>query len=527
MAQVAVDEGVDIALEDYSLSRRAKRLIVFDVDSTLIQGEVIEMLADAGRRAGRRRRRSPRPPCAANWTSPSRCTAASRRWPACPAEVLDDVGEQIELTPGARTTLRTLRRSGFHCGIVSGGFRQVIDPLAHELKMDFVAANELEIVDGKLTGRVIGPIIDRPGKAKALRDFAQQAGVPMEQTVAVGDGANDIDMLAAAGLGVAFNAKPALREVADASLSHPYLDTVLFILGITRGEIEAADSRDGVVRRVEIPTTTNTVLPKTACASLAYSIRRGTSRPWQPCFCTIRASPIIKTAHGHPERPDRYRAVQSVLGQPQFDPLVREEAEIADLDTTRYVHTNRYVDGLEAARPDAGYVYLDGGDTMMEPSTWEVVLRGVGGTVQAVDKVLNGEVQNAFVACRPPGHHAETERAMGFCLFNNISIGARHAQRKPRADARRDRRFRRPSRQRHTGDLLLRSERALRLDPSDAAVSRHRRSARNRRRQYLQLASGCRRRRCRTARSIRGQNPARARHVQAGAHHRLRRIRCP
>ena len=96
--------------------------------------------------------------------------------------------------------------------------------------------------------------------------------------------------------------------------------------------------------------------------------------------------------------------------------------------TTRYVHTNRYVDALEAARPDAGYVYLDGGDTMMDPSTWEVVLRGVGGTVQAVDKVLAGEVQNAFVACRPPGHHAETERAMGFCLFNNISIGARHAQ---------------------------------------------------------------------------------------------------
>jgi acetoin utilization deacetylase AcuC-like enzyme len=136
-----------------------------------------------------------------------------------------------------------------------------------------------------------------------------------------------------------------------------------------------------------------------------------------------------QTGHGHPERPDRYRAVESVLGQPQFDSLVREEADVADLDTTRHVHTNRYVDGLEAARPDAGVVYLDGGDTVMEPSTWEVVLRGVGGTVQAVDKVLNGEVQNAFVACRPPGHHAETERAMGFCLFNNISIGARHAQR--------------------------------------------------------------------------------------------------
>jgi acetoin utilization deacetylase AcuC-like enzyme len=137
-----------------------------------------------------------------------------------------------------------------------------------------------------------------------------------------------------------------------------------------------------------------------------------------------------ETSAGHPERPDRYRAVEAVLSQPQFDTLVREKAEIADLDTTRYVHTNRYVDELESARPDDGYVYLDGGDTMMDPSTWEVVLRGVGATVQAVDKVLDGDVQNAFVACRPPGHHAETERAMGFCLFNNISIGARHAQKK-------------------------------------------------------------------------------------------------
>ncbi|MBV9351764.1 MAG: HAD family phosphatase, partial [Mycobacterium sp.] len=134
-----------------------------------------------------------------------------------------------------------------------GGFRQGVEPLAHELMLDFVAANELEIVDGKLTGRLVGTIIDRAGKAKALRDFAHQAGVPLQQTVAVGDGANDIDMLATAGLGVAFNAKPALREIADASLSYPYLDTVLFLLGITRGEIEAADAVDGVLRRVEIP----------------------------------------------------------------------------------------------------------------------------------------------------------------------------------------------------------------------------------------------------------------------------------
>jgi phosphoserine phosphatase len=252
MARVAVEQGIDIALEDYSLSRRAKRLIVFDVDSTLIQGEVIEMLAA---RAGAEAKVAAITEAAMRGELDFEESLRERvaTLAGLPAEVVDEVADELELTPGARTTIRTLRRLGFHCGVVSGGFRKVIEPLAHELMLDYVAANDLEIIDGKLTGRVIGPIIDRPGKAKALRDFAQQAGVPMEQTVAVGDGANDIDMLAAAGLGVAFNAKPALREVADASLSHPYLDTVLFILGVTRGEIEAADAVDGTVRRVDIP----------------------------------------------------------------------------------------------------------------------------------------------------------------------------------------------------------------------------------------------------------------------------------
>ncbi|MGV0747693.1 phosphoserine phosphatase SerB [Mycolicibacter minnesotensis] len=252
LSKVAAEQQVDVAFQDASLSRRTKRLIVFDVDSTLIQGEVIEMLAD---RAGA-------------GDAVAAITEAAMRGEldfaeslhhrvstlaGLPASVVDEVAEQIELTPGARTTVRTLRRLGFKCGVVSGGFRQVIEPLAAELQLDFVAANELEIVDGKLTGRVIGPVVDRAGKADSLREFAAQAGVPLEQTVAVGDGANDIDMLSTAGLGVAFNAKPALREVADASLSYPYLDTVLFLLGVTRAEIEAADAHDGVLRRVEIP----------------------------------------------------------------------------------------------------------------------------------------------------------------------------------------------------------------------------------------------------------------------------------
>ena len=169
-----------------------------------------------------------------------------------PESVLGEVAADLELTPGARTTIRTLKRLGFRCGVVSGGFTRMISGLVAELGLDFCAANELEIVDGRLTGRVLGQIVDRPGKAVALRRFAETFGVPLEQCVAVGDGANDIDMLATAGLGIAFNAKPALREVADTALSHPYLDVVLFVLGITRDEVEGADAAEGVLRRVPI-----------------------------------------------------------------------------------------------------------------------------------------------------------------------------------------------------------------------------------------------------------------------------------
>ncbi|OBH70289.1 phosphoserine phosphatase SerB [Mycobacterium mantenii] len=250
--RVSSEEQVDVAVEDYTLERRAKRLIVFDVDSTLVQGEVIEMLAA---RAGAEGKVAAITEAAMRGELDFAQSLEQRvaTLAGLPASVIDDVADQLELMPGARTTLRTLRRLGYACGVVSGGFRRIIEPLAEELMLDYVAANDLEIVDGTLTGRVIGPIVDRAGKATALREFADQVGVPMAQTVAVGDGANDIDMLAAAGLGIAFNAKPALREVADASLSHPYLDTVLFLLGVTRGEIEAADAVDGEVRRVDIP----------------------------------------------------------------------------------------------------------------------------------------------------------------------------------------------------------------------------------------------------------------------------------
>ncbi|MBF6101782.1 phosphoserine phosphatase SerB [Nocardia cyriacigeorgica] len=251
LADVAVAEQVDVAVERAGLARRAKRLIVFDVDSTLIQGEVIEMLAaHAGVEDEVRRVTESAMRGEIDFGESLRQRVATLE--GLDESVIEEVAERIELTPGARTTIRTLRRLGFRCGVVSGGFRQVIEPLAHDLELDFVQANTLEIVDGKLTGRVVGDIVDRAAKATALRKFAAEAGVPMEQTVAVGDGANDIDMLNAAGLGVAFNAKPALREIADAALSHPYLDAVLFILGVTRDEVEAADAMDGLLRRVPL-----------------------------------------------------------------------------------------------------------------------------------------------------------------------------------------------------------------------------------------------------------------------------------
>ncbi|MFE3293263.1 phosphoserine phosphatase SerB [Rhodococcus sp. NPDC059234] len=251
LAEVAVEESVDIAVERAGLARRAKRLIVFDVDSTLVQGEVIEMLAArAGKEDEVRAVTESAMRGEIDFTESLHQRVAVLA--GLDASVIDEVGRDLELTPGARTTIRTLRRLGFHCGVVSGGFRQVIEGLAHDLELDFVEANTLEVVDGKLTGRVIGAVVDRAAKAVALRKFAAQVGVPMEQTVAVGDGANDIDMLNAAGLGVAFNAKPALREVADTALSHPFLDAVLFVLGVTRDEVEAADAVDGLVRRVPL-----------------------------------------------------------------------------------------------------------------------------------------------------------------------------------------------------------------------------------------------------------------------------------
>jgi phosphoserine phosphatase SerB len=148
------------------------------------------------------------------------------------AAAIDDVRASIQLAPGARTLVRTLKRLDHRIALVSGGFSQVVDAIAADLGIDYVAANTLEVVDGRLTGLLLGPIVDRAGKAAALERFAADADVPLAQTIAIGDGANDLDMLALAGLGVAFNAKPVVRAAADAAVTVPYLDTILYLLGI-------------------------------------------------------------------------------------------------------------------------------------------------------------------------------------------------------------------------------------------------------------------------------------------------------
>jgi phosphoserine phosphatase len=238
LAGLAPGLGVDVAVQPAGLYRRAKRLVVLDVDSTLITGEVVEILAEV---AG----------CGAEVT---RITAAAMRGEldfasslrervalltGLDERVLDEVRAGLTLTPGAQTLIATLRRLDYRCGIVSGGFTQIIDVLAAELHLDHARANTLEIAGGRLTGRLVGPIVDRPGKAAALREFAALDGVPLTQTVAIGDGANDLDMLAAAGLGIAFNAKPAVRAAADTSVTVPYLDTVLYLLGVTGDDLDA------------------------------------------------------------------------------------------------------------------------------------------------------------------------------------------------------------------------------------------------------------------------------------------------
>ncbi len=240
LAAEAVLQQVDVAVERASLRRRGRRLVVMDVDSTLVQGEVIEMLAaEAGCLEEVERVTTAAMAGELDFEQSLRARVALLE--GLPVDAVDRVRAAVRLTPGARTLVRTLKRLGYAVGIVSGGFTAVTDDLARDLGLDHARANVLEIVDGRLTGRVVGAVVDRAAKADALREFAALQGLSLAQTVAVGDGANDLDMIQAAGLGVAFNAKPLVREAADTALSVPFLDALLSLLGIPREAVEEAD----------------------------------------------------------------------------------------------------------------------------------------------------------------------------------------------------------------------------------------------------------------------------------------------
>jgi phosphoserine phosphatase len=246
LSEEAARQEVDVAVQPANLLRHGIRLIVMDVDSTLVQGEVIEMLAE---HAGCLKQVAEVTEAAMRGELDFEQSLRERvaLLEGLDASALDLVYESIVLAPGARTLVRTLKRLGYRFAIVSGGFTQITDRIAQNLGIDFAAANELEVVDGRLTGRIVGPVVDRAGKADALRRFAEEVGVPQAATIAIGDGANDLDMLTAAGLGIAFNAKPVVQQAADTAVNVPYLDAILYLLGISREEVEAADLEAGFV----------------------------------------------------------------------------------------------------------------------------------------------------------------------------------------------------------------------------------------------------------------------------------------
>lgn len=207
------------------------RLIVMDVDSTFIQEEVVDLLAahaDAGDEVARITERA--------MTGEMDFSESLRQRVATlaglPDSVIDDVRHEIRLTPGVPELCEAARSGGHHLALVSGGFLRVIQPLAEDLGISMIRANVLEVHNGKLTGGLVGEIVDRPGKARALTDFAEAVGVPMDDTVAIGDGANDLDMIEAAGLGIAFNAKPMARAAADATIDTPRIDAAIALIGL-------------------------------------------------------------------------------------------------------------------------------------------------------------------------------------------------------------------------------------------------------------------------------------------------------
>jgi phosphoserine phosphatase len=236
LLQISMDTGVDISFHVDDIYRRNRRLVVFDMDSTLIQCEVINELAAA---AGAGEEVAAITEAAMRGELDFRQSLARRvaLLKGLPESVLEEIAGTLPLSEGAELVTSTLKRLGYKIGIISGGFDYFGRRLQTQLGFDYMYANRLEIVDGRLTGRVLGEIVDGPRKAELLRQIAAQEGLRLEQTIAVGDGANDLPMLGIAGLGIAFHAKPIVRQQARGAISDVGLDGLLYLIGIRDREI--------------------------------------------------------------------------------------------------------------------------------------------------------------------------------------------------------------------------------------------------------------------------------------------------
>jgi phosphoserine phosphatase len=240
LLSVATSAGFDVSLQRESLYRRSKRLVVLDMDSTLIRIEVIDELARAagvGADVSRITERAMQGEMDYDESLRQRVKLLT----GLDVAVLDKLAQDLPLTDGAETLIRVLKRLGYKIAVISGGFSRAAEALKRRLGVDYAYSNNLEVQGGKLTGRVVGPIVNAQRKAELLETIAQAEGVLLDQVIAVGDGANDALMLERAGLGIAFHAKPKLRESADTSITAAGLDAILYLLGISARELQEVE----------------------------------------------------------------------------------------------------------------------------------------------------------------------------------------------------------------------------------------------------------------------------------------------
>jgi len=231
LAKIAIENKIDLAVEPGGVTRRSKRLVMLDMDSTLIEQEVIDLLGRHSQQADEITQITKKA-MAGEMDFQEALISRVNLLAGIDESVIKKVRDQISLTKGAQMLIQELHKIGHKVGVVSGGFIDVIEPILKSLEVDYYVANKLEISNGVLTGRIIGPIVDSHAKKKALEDFATREKVSMNQTVAIGDGANDLEMIKAAGLGIAFNAKPKVVAAADTTLSTKDLAAVLPLMGI-------------------------------------------------------------------------------------------------------------------------------------------------------------------------------------------------------------------------------------------------------------------------------------------------------